>query len=87
MKSKHTPGPWIAENEVSCIKIWSRSNGRTVLARVGSNDTDEANARLIAAAPELLRLLGLLVRDTWRNSTLELRHECERAIAKAEGRI
>ncbi len=35
---------------------------------------------------ELLACLNLLVRDTWQTSTLELRHRCERALAKAEGR-
>lgn len=58
--SKHTPGPWInlgngdivAQSENYC-------GGEKDIASVflTSNDEDEANANLIAAAPELLEAL------------------------------
>jgi hypothetical protein len=63
--SKHTPGPWTAAPSkyaegVLVVKAGMPSN--RVLARFGSDaepldETDEANARLIAAAPDLLAAL------------------------------
>lgn len=58
--SKHTPGPWVNRGPRSLYddyQIWSRSYPD--VARV-SNEHDEetqANARLIAAAPELYEAL------------------------------
>ena len=57
MKTKHTPGPWTADG--TRIKAY-RDNGYTKICKVGDvwpARTDEANARLIAAAPELLEEL------------------------------
>jgi hypothetical protein len=63
---KHTPGPWTfceSMNDFSGHYIWS--NGRLI---AGTNTTknevteeDHANARLIAAAPELLAALKSLL--------------------------
>ena len=54
----HTPGPWEASNTRLC-------NGWQVVAPNGGSVTgsisSEANARLIAAAPELLEALKLCV--------------------------
>ena len=51
----HTPGPWTAHDEE---KHWAVYAGNTLVARVpvraGSWERDKANARLIAAAPDLL---------------------------------
>lgn len=54
MKAQHTPGPW----EVAGTEIWAGSK-RITMGR-GAHDEKEAavrnaNARLIAAAPELLQ--------------------------------
>ena len=63
-KKKHTPGPWYRDDLLP-------PNGRTVIARttggipisattddwIGYEGEDEANAHLIAAAPELLEAL------------------------------
>ncbi len=63
MSSKHTPGPW-------SVGSGSRATGFTVkiasdeLLVGGSGLTSEANARLIAAAPELLEALSKAVRET-----------------------
>lgn len=67
--SKHTPGPWtvdahdptcVARNEMlilRCFKSAAHSHNGTC------KDLDaEANARLIAAAPEMLDLLEVLAR-------------------------
>ena len=68
MNAKHTPGPWTAR-----INDWSRWDilyAKGILASVSKSDDPasptpvseiEANARLIAAAPELLAALELLL--------------------------
>lgn len=68
--SKHTPGPWVADLETYPIMVRSQSEtwplvdelgneeGRTgvFIANTGDN---KANARLIAAAPDLLEALKM----------------------------
>ena len=52
MKMEHTPGPWTADGTI--IKSY-RDNGYTKIAKIGDfmpARTDEANACLIAAAPD-----------------------------------
>jgi hypothetical protein len=59
MNGTHTPGPW----ELRGSRLVTDSNGVVIAERIGSNGpgTPEANAALIAAAPELLAALeGLL---------------------------
>ena len=61
---KHTKGPWIIRNE-SEIAGWSKTGkswvvARTTAAKVG-RDAANANARLIAAAPDLLAALEVMV--------------------------
>jgi hypothetical protein len=61
--AKHTPGPWRAEAE-GCLTSHSlpvivKSNGHLVAQLC---DRNVANARLIAAAPELLEALQLCKR-------------------------
>ena len=59
---KHTPGPWNAHHHESTdtytIHVAGRSWETFAVAHVGDCTQDEANARLIAAAPELLALLA-----------------------------
>ena len=85
---KHTPGPWTVAG-VSPFNVLS-SDGRMIVntGRDGSHQTsikppeDLANARLIAAAPELLAVLEGYVR-TYPNNT---RADYARAvIGKATG--
>ena len=66
---KHTPGPWkIAEEDVTAnLNGWRRNfilvhstvynHGQTALVPNGMDERGEANASLIAAAPELLEAL------------------------------
>jgi hypothetical protein len=69
----HTPGPWSADRiwDIPETKVHAYCCGKPyALAEVypmPSADEREANARLIAAAPELLQALR------------ELLHECEEA--------
>lgn len=66
MSAQHTPGPWVWDEEpgIDCNLIGS--NGEKVLSwyeyegmgfSIFDEDTDAANARLIAAAPDLLEAL------------------------------
>lgn len=85
----YTKGPWETDN----IAVHSEGpSGRqiclceiTVRGRNYDETYDEAlaNARLIAAAPDLLSCLKLLDARGFTQATW---HLCEQAIAKAEGR-
>ena len=60
--SQHTPGPWIIKDDDQYDHVFTAAKPHRRIANVyggvkGSNDLDlqnQANARLIAAAPELL---------------------------------
>ncbi len=93
-QTKHTPGPW--KVRLGLNEAFIDAPGIVCLAVVNSlTDTAEAevNARLIAAAPELLAACKMVVRlvddprspaakDPWGDGLTQL----EAAIAKAEGR-
>ena len=54
--SKHTPGPW---NRLGTV-VWDEKMGRVVAqcaTTLNQMQADDANARLIAAAPDLLEAL------------------------------
>ena len=57
MNAKHTPGPWIAEDDQSIYA--ADGDGRRLIAECHAGHKEEraANARLIAAAPDLLAAL------------------------------
>ena len=85
--SKHTPGPW---GLVGNFNVVGASRERTVATcggysdnRPGTFDENCANARLIAAAPEMLGALKACLRQV---QTIEHVRIIEAAIAKAEGR-
>lgn len=70
MTSKHTPGPWFTKREgFSTVYVEARLRGSTIqeVAACGpteaGSEQQEANARLIAAAPDLLEALILLERE------------------------
>jgi ABC-type multidrug transport system fused ATPase/permease subunit len=64
MRSKHSPGPWkYSLSEYANHRITNLS-GQLFIAEIDRLDADEqteANAKLIAAAPDLLRALENLV--------------------------
>lgn len=101
-KAAHTPGPWKFGKELTArsgewlVSFDAGSKGRGIAiaeTRAGSGN-EEANARLIAAAPQLLEALqttaanlrswkaanggGIKTFDSWLEAV-------EEAIAKAEG--
>jgi hypothetical protein len=91
--SKHTPGPWESIRQFSIngdqdhlsydIRPASWNAGRLAVVTEG-NAEPEPNARLIAAAPELLEALKL-VRDNARDDSPEMWDKVNSAIAKATG--
>ena len=98
----HTPGPWILfleYNTKGFQKIvgghWGNINIAQVVKRQSMKDEDEANARLIAVAPELLRIVKTLVAawecdpdedSQYENLMDKAVGEAREAIAKVEGR-
>jgi hypothetical protein len=90
--SKHTPGPvWTAHDKRPHCHGFSIFAGNEFVAFVGDSDgrTDCAsNARLIAAAPELLEALKDLLEwfdDESRSPRPAPLKKARAAIAKAEG--
>ncbi len=102
-KHKSTPGPWTIDSDIaSTYAPWAdihSENDNTLVACLGtegiSRDALAANARLIAAAPDLLESLKLLI-DMAEPLVLEGEPQfgqeairrfrlAKRAIAKAEG--
>lgn len=57
--SKHTQGPWeVFQNEVAPTVPYIKSKTGMVAALFGKGGEEQHNAKLIAAAPELLEVLG-----------------------------
>lgn len=81
-KPSHTPGPWSYSFE-SVDPEWAvvSMKGGLVVANVNADHRQEANARLIAAAPDLLAALKALDESGHTQATWQA---ALRAIAKAE---
>jgi hypothetical protein len=64
MSTQHTPGPWTTFPKAR-LTVWSESTGCVVAGSIGARTPDEcdANAALIAAAPDLLARLESLLFD------------------------
>lgn len=67
---KHSPGPWLQNGQITqngkMISVGSSDNGNVALVltgevNVGEDSVARANARLIAAAPAMLRVLKDIV--------------------------
>ena len=101
MAAKHTPGPWeVHYSPHHFFEIFAAAASRTI-TNVPTHMTDgavqEANARLIAAAPELLEALaglrasiGRMPADMSRPGWCEIvtaLFEADAAIAKAKGEV
>lgn len=94
----HTPGPWVVHNNGLSIGIEGKIKGVVEVSLAtttlgGRANENRANARLIAAAPELLEVAIKLKGYAWANNPdslpLELRaiiNEACDAVQKAEGR-
>jgi hypothetical protein len=98
MSAKHTPGPWWHDDdkEVGCIVICAPDGDGVPwqiasMCDIGPSGDEEANARLIAAAPELLAALKSAAQClAWHCTRLgrvkdrEIVQDAFAAIAKAE---
>ena len=93
--SEYTPGPWRSFttpsglSAVECVK--RRDHLATIYPQVGFDGIHEgeANARLMAAAPELLQACEAILAADERGQGLpfsEAMRDARKAIAKAEGR-
>lgn len=89
--SEHTPAPWQAHQELHGLFVSARA---FCIARLGDgySENQQENARLIAAAPELLEALGSLLAycaNRGINTGSELDHEAVKfarsAVARATG--
>jgi hypothetical protein len=95
--SSHTPGPWRADDfglivwgpdnfHVADIRGWGRLTGESAmrLPAAEAQAIQEANAHLIAAAPDLLEL-AKRVAAHFENTDAPLGAAARALIAKAEG--
>lgn len=84
--SKHTPGPWnVVEGRTQgSVEIFADQKAIAECWRRNDAPTEIANARLIAAAPDLLEALREMVVKAyeWHPSHTE---KARAVIAKAEG--
>lgn len=86
-ESKHTPGPWTV---VNCIYVQSPDGiDVAVTVRHRKSFPWRENARLIAAAPELLEALELLLK--WSNPIVSEHAQCvefaKATVAKAKLKV
>lgn len=95
----HTPGPWTVQSNGPLGTWWVEATGhakRTVchMSDAGLTERGQADARLIAASPELFAVLkeveasasALLTVDPAAKPKGTLLRQIRAAIAKAEGR-
>lgn len=84
--TQHTPGPWLAGQTITAADP-GRAPGSYERITIASRVNNMANARLIAAAPELLNMLQRMIDETGGGcAPCELTREHARAaIAKATG--
>ena len=101
---KHTPGPWFAKRagDGGYFEWYVGRDGENCsiaedITDPVTRDPSEANAHLIAAAPDLLEALKAIISDDMEDQKTaqefggfvlpdELRTAARAAIAKAEGR-
>ena len=101
--ANHTPGPWIVEassvsNSVKIVEdkfrgyeigsVWSHNPMSSGAQYIPLADVAEANARLIAAAPEFLEALEALCKIQEDGDVVSWADEWDKArsaIAKARG--
>lgn len=95
--SKHTPGPWFVTGRMT--KYVEARIGEGLIQEIagvgptaadcGYGETQEANARLIAAAPDLLAMLEEARRtlEMWKDvaPAVSLCSDIDRIITKARG--
>lgn len=94
---KHTPGPWRRGfkglgGEALCYKVYGADNQEIATVGRWNSVEDEATARLIVSAPEMLAMLysvppSVEQADEFNNPSNKLGPVVLALISKAEGRI
>lgn len=92
LKFKGTPGPWeiadIDDGWKDCVSARSANGNVIAVAETDNKEAAEADARLIAAAPDMLEVLQDLV-NTWMSPDKSIGEMCysienaQRIIKKA----
>jgi len=93
--TKHTPGKWKIESHSP--SVWGNKLGEMIyikgqkdqlsIASITHRIDEEANARLIAAAPELLEACKLaLIKCPFPVGAVKAKEALENAITKAEAK-
>lgn len=79
--AKHTPGPW----EQSGCSVYGKTTAKPICLMSGPamQEEREANARLIASAPELLEACKMAL-NLYKHSPYTIEDTLRQAIAKAE---
>ena len=91
MKRPWTPGPWEVSDE-DCVRAFPPSTDAAEIAAGYVNEcvtivdgaSSDADARLIAAAPEMAELLQTFILDGWTGGNI-LRAEALLARIKGDG--
>lgn len=72
-QAKHTPGPWVVRTIDQSLATVETANGEFIITNAGQLRADDwktehaerkANAALMAAAPELLEALQMLLKES-----------------------
>lgn len=80
MNTQHTPGPWRFEESTKTIRAVPQNYWLATMDSWDGAVDHEANARLIAAAPDLLEALEEMVEESINREV-----KARAAIAKARG--
>jgi hypothetical protein len=92
MTTKHTPGPWDHDNRLGIIRNGTQPTGLFHIADCadptahqidGTREEREANARLIAAAPEMAKALQAIVAGGITGWSLAKHNAARAALEKA----
>lgn len=86
---KHTPGPWSVapgKNDMEPVIIQGDPGDPWFIATLHDMEKQtQANARLIAAAPDLLEALEAVLFAGWCGESSPITDNVRRVIAKARG--
>jgi len=91
--TKHTPGPWRTNSKTNCIESAHEDYQFSLIAKIATGEDqyqEDANTRLIAAAPEMYDCLQGLIDEIERcgvKVSAELELLANQAIARVEGEL
>lgn len=96
--AQHTPGPWLVFDNMHCVggpvgPLGAPTAGGTTAGvalcsmRHRTPEEQQANARLIAAAPALLASLKALVAHLLYHHTFGLNHHADALVRQAEDSV